>query len=176
MGNHRSKAILGCKLNSVEGFGNGTNLVQLYEQGISCSKLNTLSQTLWIGDEQVIANELQTITKTLGDCCPIIPAFFLEWIFDGNDWILVDELLVVIKHVSRFALFAVETILASFLVVELRRSNIEGNTNLLSWLVTCSFDCIHDVLQGIFVGLHLWSEATFVTKTSSQAFLLQNVL
>ena len=67
-------------------------------------------------------------------------------------------------------------VLAGLLVVELGGSHVEGDADLLARLVAGGGDGVHDVVQGVLVGLHLRSEAALVAEAGVQAFLLQDVL
>jgi len=67
-------------------------------------------------------------------------------------------------------------ILAGLLVVELGRGHVEGDADLLARLIAGGGDGVHDVVQGVLVGLHLRCEAALVAEAGSQAFLLQDVL
>ena len=91
VGNHGGEAVLGGQLDGVEGLGDGTDLVQLDQQGVGGAELDALSQTCRVGDQQVVADELQTIAELGGDGSPVFPAFFLERILNGDDRVLVDE-------------------------------------------------------------------------------------
>ena len=67
-------------------------------------------------------------------------------------------------------------VLAGLLVVELGGSHVEGDADLLARLVAGGGDGVHDVVQGVLVGLHLRSEAALVAEAGVQALLLQDVL
>ncbi len=114
--------------------------------------------------------------ESFGDLRPVFPALFLEWILDGDDRELVDKLLVEVEHVGRVAIFAVEVILAGLLVVELGGCDVECDADLLARLIACGGDGVHDVLEGILVGLHLRCEATLIAEAGCQALLLEHVL
>ena len=101
---------------------------------------------------------------------------FLERILDGDDRVLVDEVLVEVEHVAGFTVVAFEVVLAGLLVVELGGSHVEADADLLARLVAGGGDGVHDVLEGVLVGLHLRGEAALVAEAGVQALLLQDVL
>ncbi|CDB22339.1 putative uncharacterized protein [Bifidobacterium bifidum CAG:234] len=117
-----------------------------------------------------------TIAEASGDGSPVFPAFLVERVLDGDDRVLVDEVLVVVEHVGGVTLFTVEAVLAGLLVVELGGGDIQADADLLARLVAGGGDGVHDVLEGVLVGLHLRGEAAFVAEAGVQAFLLQDVL
>mgnify|MGYP006883761259 CR=1 FL=1 len=84
VGNHGGEAVLGGQLDGVEGLGDGADLVELDQQGVGGAELDALSQTCRVGDQQVVADELQTIAELGGDGSPVFPAFFLERILNGR--------------------------------------------------------------------------------------------
>ncbi|EDT89704.1 hypothetical protein BIFLAC_02337 [Bifidobacterium animalis subsp. lactis HN019] len=176
MGDHGGEAVLRGQLDGVEGLGNGANLVELDQQGVAGAHIDALLQTHRVGDEQIVADELQAVAKGLGDLGPVFPAFLLERILDGDDRELVDELLVEVEHVLGITVLTIEVVLAGLLVVELGGGDIEGDADLLARLIAGGGDGVHDVLEGILVGLHLRSEAALIAETGGQTLLLQHVL
>ena len=135
MGNHGGVAVGGGQLDGVEGLSDGTDLVQLDQQGVGGAEVDGLLQTSRVGDQQVVADELQTIAEASGDGSPVFPAFLVERVLDGDDRVLVDEVLVVVEHVGGVTLFTVEAVLAGLLVVELGGGDIQADADLLARLV-----------------------------------------
>ena len=76
VGDHGGEAVLGGQLDGVKGFGDGTDLVQLDQQGVGGAELDALGQTCRVGDQQVIADELQTIAELGGGGGPSLPSLF----------------------------------------------------------------------------------------------------
>ena len=79
-------------LDGFQGLGNGTDLVQFDQDAVAGAQLDALAQTLGVGHEQVVADQLYLAAQLLGHLLPAVPVFFIQTIFDGDDRILLDEL------------------------------------------------------------------------------------
>ena len=82
-------------LDSLEGLGQGTNLVDLDEDGVTSVNLNALLQALSVGNKEVVADELDLLAQTLGKDLPTVPVLLCKAVLDGDDWELLDHFLVV---------------------------------------------------------------------------------
>ena len=95
---------------SIEGFGEGTNLVDLHENGVTGLEVDTLLQTDRVGYVQVVTNKLKLVTEFSGDVSPAGPVVLVQWVFDGDQWEVTNELGVVGSHLFRGALLSFEVV------------------------------------------------------------------
>ena len=82
-------------LDGVEGLGQGADLVNLDEDGVTSAHLDTLLKVLGVGNEKVVTYKLALATDSGGKLNPAFPVFLAEAVLDGVDRILGDELLKV---------------------------------------------------------------------------------
>ncbi len=118
-----------------EGFGDGADLVDLDQDGVGDLLLDSLLQALRVGDEEVVADELDFVADLLGEELPAVPVVFGEAVFDGDDGVLLDPGLPEGGHLGGGELALVgffEDVLAGFLVVELAGGGVEGDGDVCS--------------------------------------------
>ena len=80
-------------LDSVESFGKRTDLVNLDEDRVCSTLLDTLLEVLNIGNEEVITYELALVADSFGKFNPSFPVVLIETILDRVDRIFVYKLL-----------------------------------------------------------------------------------
>ena len=98
-------------LDSVESLGQGTDLVDLDEDGVTSTHLDTLLEVLDVGDEEVITDELAASADGLGELHPAFPVFLGEAVLDRVDRVLGDQLLQVSDLLLAGELLAVRILL-----------------------------------------------------------------
>ena len=77
------------------------NLVDLDEDGVRSLHVDALLEALRVRHEEVVADDLQTVAELLRDQLPALPILFIKRIFEGDDRILVDELLPMLDELCR---------------------------------------------------------------------------
>ena len=82
-------------LDSVEGLGERTDLVNLDKDRVTSTHLDTLLEVLHVGYEEVVTYELATVADSLGKLNPAFPVFLAEAVLDRVDRIFGDKLLEV---------------------------------------------------------------------------------
>ena len=97
---------------SIECLGQGTNLINFDKHCIGRSTRDSFAQSLRISDEEVIADELNAVTKKHRHIFPTTPIILSEWVFYGNERIAIDESLVILNHLAGASLFAFEFVTA----------------------------------------------------------------
>src|SRR5580658_6458762 len=118
----RGVAVTAAQVDSLKGFGNSADLVDLDENRIAYAFLNATLQALYIGDENVIAHQLDAAAELIRKNPPAVPVIFGQAVFEGHDRVLADPVVVEVDHLfaRKFALIALlEDVLVLFLVVEL---------------------------------------------------------
>jgi hypothetical protein len=159
-----------------EGLGDGADLVDLDEDGVAALLLDAHLEALGVGDEEVVADELN-VAEDLGHVLPAVPVVFGEAVFDGDDGVLIDPGLPVGDHLfgGEFALVRLlEDVLAGLLVVELAGGGVEGDGDVFAGGVAGEFDGFDDEIEGLVVGLEAGSEAAFVADGGGVALLLED--
>ena len=143
---------------------------------------NTFCQTLRIGDEKIIADELYFAANAFGHLLPTGPIFFRQTIFDRNDGIFSNPRFPHINHfIGSFELICfpeVITLFADFLrfFVELRRRGIHGNHEVSSRSKSGRFNCFYEILQGFFIVLEVRRKTTFIPHCCRMTILRQDAL
>ena len=81
------------ELDGIEGLGDGADLVDLDEDRVGDFFLDSVAQAEGVGDEEVVADELDFVAKDFGEMLPAGPVVFGEAVFDADDGVLVDPVL-----------------------------------------------------------------------------------
>ena len=85
----RGVAVAAAELDGFEGLGDGADLVDLDQDGVGDLLLDALLQALGVGDEEVVADELDCVADVFGEELPAVPVVFGEAVFDGDDGVLL---------------------------------------------------------------------------------------
>src|SRR4051794_38720962 len=80
------------QLDGVQRLGEGTDLVYLYENRVGRAGFNPLLQKLHIGNEQVVTNQLDLVSKFFRQFFPVLPVALGATIFDADDGVTSAEL------------------------------------------------------------------------------------
>ena len=87
-----SVASLVSHLDGLQGLGDGADLVQLNQDSVAAAQGDALGQTLGVGDEQVVANQLDLAAQLAGQLLPALPVLFIQAVLDGDDGVLLPAL------------------------------------------------------------------------------------
>ena len=149
-------------------------LVHLHEQRVRSTQLNALLQAGGVGNEQVVADQLDAATDLGGQGLPSIPLVLIQRILDGNQRVVRDELLVVLNHVLGRAAFTLELVQA--VLEELGGGDVQGQGNVFARLEASLLDRGDDQVEGLSVGVQVGGEAALVAQTGGQAAVLHDAL
>ena len=97
-------------------------MVDLHQQRIRCTLVDSFTQALRIGDEEIITDDLYLVADLAGEVNVAVPVIFIQWVLDRHDWVLVDQFGIDLCHFLAGQLRAFELIRA--VVVELRRCHV----------------------------------------------------
>src|SRR6266487_6238665 len=100
MGNDCRKSRAFGHLDHLQRLSQRTDLVELYQNGISRVFLNTALEPGRVGDEDIIADKLYTIAQPLIEQRPSLPIVFGQSIFKVDDGVLVYPPLIEIYHLT----------------------------------------------------------------------------
>ena len=163
-------------LHGLEGLGQGADLVDLDQQGVGGAELDALGEALGVGDEEVVADDLDLVADLLGEVLPVVPLVLGERVLDGDDREVGDELLVVLDHRGGVLGLALELVGLGLVVKELRGGDVHGQGDVLAGLVAGLLDGLDDELEGLAVGVEVGGEAALVAQAGGQAALLHDRL
>ena len=82
-----------CHLDGFQSLGYGSDLVQLDEDGVTTAQGDSLCQSLGIGYEEVITDQLYLVTQFCGQLLPAFPVFLIQCIFYRNDGVFLHQFL-----------------------------------------------------------------------------------
>ena len=143
-------------LNSLKSLRHRTNLIQLNQDGVTAAHLNTLGQTLCIGNEQVVADQLYLVAQTGGQLLPAFPVFLIQTILDGDNRILLTKVSPVLDELLCCKLCAsLRQFVEAFalLALPLGRSCVHGNHEVLARLVSGLLYSLQNGLNSLYVRL-----------------------
>ena len=162
--------------NGIQGFGEGTDLVQFDQDGVGHAHFNALLQPFHVGDKQVIPNQLDFFAQGIGKLFPAVPVIFGQAVFNGNDGVFFAQGSVPFHHFGRSLHdpFPFQVVFAVF--EQFAGSSIDGQPYLFTGFVAGFFDGFHNHLEGFFVAFQVGCKAPFIPYGRSQAFALQDFL
>ena len=82
MAHHSGVTILVSQLNGLNGFGESTDLVNLDEDTVGNTFGDSVAQALCVGDEQVVADQLNSLSEFIGQLLPPVPVIFGAAVFN----------------------------------------------------------------------------------------------
>ena len=189
MGNNRSPSCFLSHLDCIEGFSQGADLVELDQNCVSSIQFNSLLDERGVRDEQIIADQLDLIAKTLTELLPAFPVILCKTIFQRDQRILLRPCFIHVDHFFRSLLAftgTLQNILALLLIIEFRRSRVHSEADVIAELVASSLNSLSHESQRAFISERLQrslvarntarSIAAFITDSGVIAILLQNRL
>ena len=165
---------------SVQSFGQRTDLVYFDQDRVCTSLLDTHCEEVNVRNEQVITYQLAAVADTFSQFLPAFPVVFAHTVFDGVDWEFVDQFFQVVDLFFGGTFLAFGTfklgIVVDTVMVEFGRSAVHTDHYVFTWFVSGSFDGCDDRVQSIFRTFEVRSETTFVAYGSAEATILQYFL
>ena len=176
VGNDAGIASAFSSFNSVEGFGQGTDLVNLDQNGIANTLLDAFNQTLFVGYKEVVANQLYLFTQLLGELLPAFPIVLGHAVFDGDDGIFSAQICQIINHfiTGLYEAFACQIIFA--ILIELAAGNVQSNHNILTGFIACFFHSLQNYINSFSIAAQVGSKAALITQSSAKALGFQKCL
>ena len=157
----------------LDGLSDRADLINLEQEGIAELLVNTGLDALGVGNEEIITDNLDTVTDLLGHLNIGGEVVLVEGILNGDDRVVLAETIVDVEQSIRGhdsvigAGLLREIISVSISVVELGSSDIKTDLDLAG--VTAVLDCLHDDLEAVVLVLDLGStEATLITNVGSR--------
>ena len=136
------------------------------------------SKMLRVGDEQIVAHQLDLLAERVGQQLPAVPIVFGHAVFDRDDGrILAHPVGPELHHLLAGALALVgllEDVLA--VLEELAGGRVEADADLLAGLVAGLRDGFEHALDGFLVRLQIGREAALVAHRGRVALLAEHLL
>src|SRR5207244_12846893 len=92
VGDEGGLSIAASEVDGVEGFADGADLVYLDQNAVGDVLVDSLLQELDVGDEEVVANELNLVADLFRQVRPAFPIVFGEAVFERDDRIIIRPL------------------------------------------------------------------------------------
>ena len=127
---------------------------------------DAFSKQVFVGDEEVIADELDARTESLGEELPPGPVVLGHPVLDRNQRKIVDQTFEIIDHGSRVDLGTIEEVVAA--LIELGGGDIESEADLFAQFVPGRFDAFGQQFQSGAIGGQVGSETAFVADVGGQ--------
>ena len=129
-----------------------------------------------IGDEEIVADDLDAVALRRGLLGKTLPVVFVESVLDRNDREGVDPLLPERDHlVARLAAALRFRQLVAPLGEEGAGGGIERDGDVLAGLVAGGLDRLHDQFAGLFVALEIGRKAALVADRRRVALALEEL-
>lgn len=180
-------------LGGLDGLGEGTDLVDLEQEGVAGLELDGLLDAEGVGDGQVItivvscdtvksrgvANSPNNLeVRGLEEVAPSLPVILSERILNADNGVLLGEVLVQVgkllvgEPLLRVAVgvLEVEVVFLDIGLVELARGNVHGNLDLAS--VSGLLNGLGDQVESLLGGLNIGSDTTLVTDVTGRLAVL----
>ena len=161
-------------LDRVEGLGQRADLVDLDQQRAGGLLVDTALQPGDVGDEQVVADDLDLVADLAHQRAPAGPVVLGQRVLDGDDREVVDPLGVDVGHLVGGQAAALEGVAA--VGEELGAGHVEGQGDVGAQLEAGGLDGGGDQLERRDVGRQVRREAALVAQSGGQALLLQHAL
>ena len=133
-------------------------------------------QTLDVGDEQVVADELALRAGQFGQHLPAVPVVLRHAVFDRRDGVIGDQLGEIFGLLLRAQGFASAFIHIGALLEELGRGAIEAEIDVPARLEARLLDGFHDEIQRRLGARQVRREAALVAHVGVVAGILEGLL
>src|SRR3990167_4309602 len=161
-------------LDGFQGFGQGTDLVELDQDRVADRLVDAALEDLGVGHEQIVTDQLDLLADLVGQHFPASPVRFVHTVFDGDDRITLGQTGQVIGKTfgaEHFA-FTGQVVLAIF--EELAGGAVQSQGHVSAKFVASIGHGFSDGRQGVFVRGQVRCKTTFVTYGSAQTTGLQH--
>ena len=151
-------------------------MVYLNQNSVCYALFNALNQTLFVGNKQVVANQLNFFAQLFGELLPAVPVILCHTVFDGDDRIFLAQASQIIYHffAGHFYAFAGHFVFAVY--IEFAGSNVHRHNDVLARFIACTLCCFENNLDCICIAFQVRCKTAFITQSSAQAFFLQQCL
>lgn len=160
----------GC-VGGIYGFVEGFNLVDFEEECVCSFYFNIFFYFFWVGDEEVVVDDLYFVIEFFGYYDEVFLVFFVEWVFDGDYWVGCDEFVVEFKEFVFVVFFVSNYVFVFFVVEEFVGSGVEGEGYFVVWFVVGFFDGFDENIEWFSYFFYWWGEVIFVVDVYGVFFV-----
>ncbi len=133
-------------------------------------------QYLGVGDEHVVADQLDGLAEAVGQDLPAVPVVLAHAVLDADDGVLVHPGGIQVDHLRRGQRQLVRLQVIFAVLVEFGCGRIHADRDILARHIACRLDGFDDDLQRRLVGTQRGCETAFVADGGRQAALVQHRL
>ena len=154
-------------------FGERADLVEFDEDRIGNALVNAAFKPHRIGDEQVVAHQLDFVSHSLCHCLPAIPVVFAQTVLNGINGIMGNQIFVVFDHVAgrqRPALPA-QHILA--VLMEFACGGVQRQHHLVAGCVAGRLNGFHDKGERLIGAANVGRKTALVANGGAEARIRQ---
>jgi hypothetical protein len=163
-------------LDGLEGLGEGADLVDLDEDRVGDAVGDAAGEALGVGDEEVVADELDAVADGLGEGRPAVPVVLAHPVLDRDDRVPEAQVREVVGHAGgrQGAALAGEDVLAA--AEELGGGGVEGQRHVGARGQPGGLDRLEQELDGLLVGVQVRGEAALVPHGGREAPVREDLL
>ena len=174
MRNHRRVRGAFSHLDAFHGFRKRTDLIDFDQDRVGDAFLNAFFQTGAVGDEKIIADELNFFAQLLREMFPADVIFLVHAVFDRYDRVLANEIRVVCNEFlgGTFHAFPDEIVNAVF--VKFRSGRVEREHDVFARTETGAFNSGQNQLNRRFVRRQVRREAALIADRGNETLFFQN--
>jgi hypothetical protein len=154
----------------VERLGQRADLVDLDEDGVANPQVNALLEELGVGNEQIVANQLDFFAQDFGHFLEAVPVVFVQAVFDGKDRVLGAQFGVVVDHELGIAQLTFELVAFFLFAVEGGSGGVEGDGDVFTGDITGFADGFENHVDGFGVGAEVGGETALIADCRVEAF------
>ena len=161
---------------SIQRFGQGTDLVDLDQDGITRPFVNSALEPGRIGDEEIITHQLHVLPHGLGQAGKPGKAVFIQRVFDRHNRVTPDHILPEGDHLilGQCPALTRQTVIA--LVMEFTGRCIQGEHNIITRRAARLFDCLEDEIHGLGGGTDGRGKPALITNRGGKARIIEQPL
>jgi len=179
MAHHRGVAIALGQFYGVQRFGQGADLVDLDQDRVADTLFNAFSQDLGVGDEEIVAHQLNLVAQTVGQDLPARPVTLAHAVFDRDDRVLLGQAFQVVylllgRQLATVALLV--EVQASVFFEEFGSRAIQADANIVAQLVASLGHGRSDHFQRFFSVGDVRCETAFITHGGRHVLVVQHFL
>ena len=158
------------QLDGLQGLGEGADLVELDEDGIAAAKLDAPGEAFGVGDEEIVAYQLDPAAQLLREKLPALPVLLVQGVLDGEDGITVHKLLPVADEGlgGKAGPGFWEKIFALPAALPLAGGGVHSQHKVFSWFVAGFLYGFQDAGDGFLVAGEIRSEAALVADSGGE--------
>src|SRR6185437_14740402 len=174
MRDDRGATVSLCELDTIERLRECADLIDLDQNRIRNTEIDSLLQEDRVGNEQIVSDKLHLVANLISQQLPTLPIILSHAVFDRDDRILLRAVLPERHHLFTRQLSLITLFEHVFLtVVKLTRRRIQRKQTIGAGLVTRFHNRLENRLNRFFIRLQVRRKPTFIANARRISFTLQ---